>query len=361
MKTQMRTHIRLHRCWEALVLAYLIFGFSASLIQAQPDSSCSQERSSRSAKTTQAVNATFTNRTKELLTVYWLDFEGKRQKWFDLVAGQSLEQTTYAGHLWLVAKREGQCVEIFSAPGNFVIGETQAPIKTSRPQPPPKQKTVQPAPGAAGQCPVISVSSPSEVEAGESFVFTASVKGVSDDLTPTYNWTLSAGIIMSGQGTSVISVEPYGDGQSITATVTIGGLWPQCSQSASSTTGVRPKPWPSRKFDEFGTLKVADLHSHLDNYAIQLQNEPMARAYVITYGGKTSTPTAAKTAGQKINDYLINVRGIEYSRIVLVDGGYRAAPFAELWIVPEERSTPPTASPTVDPKKAAGKRTTKKH
>jgi hypothetical protein len=197
------------------------------------------------------------------------------------------------------------------------------------------------------------------VEADEQATFTASVGRVSD-LTPTFNWSVSAGIITSGQGTSSITVDPYGDGQSITATVTIGGLWPQCSQSASSTTGVRPKPSPSRKFDEFGTLKAADLHSHLDNYAIQLQNEPMARAYVITYSGKTSRPTAAKTAGQKINDYLINVRGIEYSRIVLMDGGRREAPFTELWIVPEERSTPPTATPTVKPPKKTNKKTAAK-
>ena len=356
MKTQMRTHIGLHRFWEAVVLACLIFGFGASHVQAQTDSSCSTERSSRSARTTQAVNATFTNQTKEPLTVYWLDFDGKRQKWFDLAAGQTLRQPTYDGHLWLVAKPNGQCVAIFSAPGNFVIGKTQAPIDMNVAQQPPKQKTVQPA------CPTVAVSSPVEVEADEPITFTARVDG-GNDVTPTYNWTLSNGTISSGQGTSTITADTYmvwENSGSITATVSIGGYDAVCNTSASGTTGIRPKPSQSRKFDEFGTLKLADLHAHLDNYAIQLQNEPMARAYVITYGGRRSTPTAAKSAGEKAKDYLVNTRGIESSRIVLVDGGYRESPFTELWIVPEERSTPPTASPTVNPKKAVTKSTTKK-
>ena len=73
-----------------------------------------------------------------------------------------------------------------------------------------------------------------------------------------------------------------------------------------------------------------------------------------------STTTAAKAAGEKVRKYLAEVRGIEYSRIVLIDGGYRDNPFSELWILPAEDSTPPTASPTIkSPKKATKKRTTK--
>lgn len=360
MKTRMRTHIGPHRCWEALILAYLIFGFSVQHIQAQTDSSCSKERSSRSAKTTQAVNATFTNQTEELHTVYWLDFDGKRQKWFDLSAGQALQQSTFAGHLWLVAKPNGQCVAIFSAPGNFVVGKAQVPINTNRPQQPQRQKTVQPASNAA-TCPTVRVSSPTEVDEGQPITFTASVAGGDRDLTVTYNWVLTAGTISSGQGTSTITVDttrPHA--ASVTATVQIGGVDRICNNRATSTTGLIPPPPPARKFDEFGTLKTADLHSHLDNYAIRLQSEPGAQGYVITYGGRTSTTTAAKTAGEKVKKYLGDVRGIDYSRIVLVDGGYREKPFTELWILPYKGSKPPTATPTVKPPKKTTKKTTTK-
>ena len=347
MKTRMRTHGGLHRWWEALVLAFVVFGFSAQHSLAQTESSCTRERSSRSAASTQAVNATFTNQTGEFHTVYWLDFEGRRQKWFDLAVGQTIRQSTFAGHVWLVAKLDGQCVAIYSAPGNFVVRGAEVPTRANRPRQPQQPKRVVAAP-----CPTISVSGPSEIDEGQPITFTAAVTGGDRDLTVTYNWVLTAGIISSGQGTSTITVDTTGPrAMSVTATVQIGGLDRICNNSASSTTGLIPPPPPARKFDEFGAMKIGQLHGHLDNYAIQLQNEPGSHGYVITYGGKTSTPTAAKTAGERVKKYLSGFRGIEYSRIVLIDGGYRAKPFTELWILPIEGSTPPTASPTIDPPK----------
>ena len=47
--------------------------------------------------------------------------------------------------------------------------------------------------------------------------------------------------------------------------------------------------------------------------------------------------------------YVIRRRGIEASRIVTVDGGYREDLTVELWVLPPG-ATPPTASPTVEPR-----------
>ncbi len=48
--------------------------------------------------------------------------------------------------------------------------------------------------------------------------------------TWTYNWSVSAGTITSGQGTSTITVDTTGlGGQSVTATVSIGGADPSCT------------------------------------------------------------------------------------------------------------------------------------
>src|SRR5688500_10592545 len=159
MKTRMWTQGGLPRCWQALALAFVVFGFSVQHIQAQTDSSCSKERSARSAATTQAVNATFTNQTGEFHTVYWIDFDGRRQKWFDLAVRQTMRQSTFAGHIWLVAKLDGQCVAIFSAPGNFVLRGAQIPTTGNRPQQSQKPKPVDAAP-----CPTIRVSGPAEVD-----------------------------------------------------------------------------------------------------------------------------------------------------------------------------------------------------
>jgi hypothetical protein len=179
---------------------------------------------------------------------------------------------------------------------------------------------------------------------------TASVRGGGDDVTPTFNWTLSDAVISIGQGTSTITVdtaEQWMRSGSTTATVDVGGYDRVCNTSASSTTYARIQPKP-RKIDEYGTLKPVNAHARIDNYAIEMQNDPTAQAYVIAYGGRTSTGTAAQKTADKAKTYLVMTRGIDASRIVTVNGGFREKPFTELWIVPSD-APPPTASPTLDP------------
>ncbi len=59
-------------------------------------------------------------------------------------------------------------------------------------------------------CPTVSVSCPSEVEPNQPITFTASVSGGDPAATWTYNWSVSAGTISSGQGTSTITVDTAG-------------------------------------------------------------------------------------------------------------------------------------------------------
>jgi len=81
-----------------------------------------------------------------------------------------------------------------------------------------------------------------EVEAGRSFEFIAAVNGLPKDLSVTYNWSISAGIITSGQGTSVITVEAGNEDANCTATVEIGGLPRECSNASSATVSIRRAP-----------------------------------------------------------------------------------------------------------------------
>jgi hypothetical protein len=111
-------------------------------------------------------------------------------------------------------------------------------------------------------------------------------------------------------------------------------------------TGFTSKAQHSRKFDVYGALHKPDEMARLDNFAIELQNEPVATAYIITYGGSKSTPSVAKTRANFAKNYLVNTRGISGDRIVTMDGGLQQLPGTELWIVPTG-ATPPQASPTV--------------
>lgn len=202
------------------------------------------------------------------------------------------------------------------------------------------------------KCPVVSVSGPSSnVSVGYPAVFSANVTGGDAAVTPIYNWTISAGSITSGQGTSAITVDvaEAESGQSITTTVDIGGYSRECSPSNSYTFSVGKKVI-TRKVDEYMNIRLADEQARLDNYANELQMDPGAKGYIISYAGIKSKPNIAKTNVERAKNYLVSMRGMSEDRIITVDGGYRQEEITELYLVPEGAFAP-SAEPTVDPLK----------
>jgi hypothetical protein len=196
-------------------------------------------------------------------------------------------------------------------------------------------------------CPTVTVSCPDTGTAGTPVTFTANVSGGDPNVTPTFNWTVSAGTISSGQGTSSITVDTTGVTGTVTATVDVGGYDRSCSTSNSCTVTFPARP-EARKVDEYGNIKFNDEKARLDNYAIELQNDPTAQGYLVCYGGRTGRTGEAQRRCDRAKNYLVNTRGITGDRVVTVDGGYREELTVELWVVPSG-ANPPAASPTVDP------------
>jgi hypothetical protein len=196
-------------------------------------------------------------------------------------------------------------------------------------------------------CPTVTVSCPDTGTAGTPVTFTANVTSGDTNVTPTFNWTVSAGTISSGQGTSSITVDTTGVAGTITATVDVGGYDRSCSTSNSCTVSFPVNP-PARKIDEYGNIRFNDEKARLDNYAIELQNDPTAQGYLVCYGGRTGRTGEAQRRCDRAKNYLVSTRGIDASRIVTVDGGFREELTVELWVVPSG-ATPPPNSPTVDP------------
>ena len=133
-------------------------------------------------------------------------------------------------------------------------------------------------------CPTsVEVRCPSGLRAaGEGLTFTGSFQSSSNELL-TYNWTVSAGTITSGQGTDSINVDTTGlSGRSVTATMTLGGLDPLCMRAASCTATMKPPPM-SIKFDEYRDLSPNDEKVRLDNFAARLRGDPTAQGYIIVY------------------------------------------------------------------------------
>jgi len=196
-----------------------------------------------------------------------------------------------------------------------------------------------PAPPPEIVCPNVTVSCPDGASENAPTTFTATISGGSPGITPSYNWTVSAGKIISGQGTPNITVDTTGlAGQTVRANLDVGGYGMRCPASCATSIPIMNKP---RKFDEYYDISRNDEKARLDNYAIQLQSEPGSQGYVIVYPSRRAKPNDAQARAQRISDYLVNSRGIDTHRVVITMGPPREDWLFELWVVPEG-APPPT-------------------
>jgi hypothetical protein len=210
----------------------------------------------------------------------------------------------------------------------------------------PKQFTITKSP-----CPYpVNVSAPSTANDGEVITFSADATyGGTAPLN--YTWTISpaSARIVSGAGTPVITVDSTGTGgQRLTAILVVddGSGEPGCRQSSQAATDIIALPPPtinSKKFDEFPSVAFDDDKARLDNLVIELQNTPNAQGYLIVYGGRRSRTGQADRLSARARDYLVKTRGIDASRLVIINGGMREQDSFELWIVPQG-AKPPTPS-----------------
>ncbi len=192
-------------------------------------------------------------------------------------------------------------------------------------------------------CPTIEISCPTDLaEAGKPLPVSVNISGGDPGIKPKYHWQVSAGKIVGGQGTPEILVDIADTpGQSITATVEVDGLPPGCDRTrlCSFFWEIGPPVNPSRKFDEYGNVSWISEEVRLANFGIQLEQEPGAQGYVIIYGPRNITQQLAR-----IRKFLIEKRGVEPNRIVLVNGGINRNAKVELWIVPTG-AYPPEPNP----------------
>ena len=203
-------------------------------------------------------------------------------------------------------------------------------------------------------CPFpLTVSAPKQVTEGEIITFMADVT-YSGSGPIRYSWkvTPSGAKVISGLGTSSLNVDSTGlGGQRITATLTAddGSSDPACAQTVQAVSVIAPiekKVIVAREYDECNNCTFDDQKARLDNLAVELQNDPSTRAYILAYGGRRSPIGQVEKLMSRARDYLITQRGIDASRLVVVNGGFREDDSVELWIVPSGAAAP-QPTPTV--------------
>lgn len=219
--------------------------------------------------------------------------------------------------------------------GSLLIPALLVPVTGSTTSSPPAQV----------ECPAITIETPSAIICPESEVtFTAGVEGTDPNVT--HHWTVSAGRIISGQGTPTIRVATVNAradqiDAGVNATVeVVGGQWGSCSRTASR--GVQVKAFcPDRKFDTFlGTASLEEEKARLGNFASRLRGEPHTMGIItLCFGGKMLAGEAEARL-ERARKYLVDELGIEADRVYTREGDALEELTIELWVMPTNPHAP---------------------
>jgi hypothetical protein len=214
--------------------------------------------------------------------------------------------------------------------GCGVCGQTKTQTITVR-----NCDCVTPPPIVTCVCAEVSVSGPSGlVKAGETMTFTASSSGGN---IATYNWSVDAGTIVSGQGTNTITVQTSADQTgNVTATLQTTGDCPECARTTTAVGSIQA-PLRSQLIDTIGAASNDDIKARFDALRIALSNDPTATAVIINYGTARQIATRVRQ-----NNTAIKFLGIDTSRVTQISGGDKGTGIeTQVFIVPAG-ATPPT-------------------
>ena len=196
----------------------------------------------------------------------------------------------------------------------------------------------------AQKCPDIRLTSPDLLKEGEPATFTAIVTGGDPNSTYTYNWSVSAGAISSGQGTSVIIVDTKDlGGTTCTATVMLGGVDRSCSSYASATVSIDPLPRTQlHTKDNYTTVKAFsdEASKFAGDFMSAYYGADSPHAVVFFYPAKTGNSAAAIKQMTATTKTVFAAYGMKPADYKITTGPKRSSTSFEMWIVPKGGEEP---------------------
>lgn len=200
-----------------------------------------------------------------------------------------------------------------------------------------------------------TVQCPDEiVRAGQHITITANFEGgkTGDTNSPIYNWSVSQGTIVSGQGTPSTTVE-IGKTDVGTLTVTLdrnfnGAHFPGVQPSASCDVVIAPLPEP-RLVDEFRTAggNCEEGFARLDNFFTEINNNPSDEALIVFYGDLKQANAARGRAMQLRNHF--RFRKFDMKRVRMIFAPARENGTTQFWLTPAGASPPEIAGSVIVP------------
>lgn len=136
-----------------------------------------------------------------------------------------------------------------------------------------------------------------------------------------------------------------GDVTNISYSPTVGDSHLHCQDTrAASDNGHGNAAYHALDF--YGDITFEEEKARLDNFTINLLEDPRMKGYIVAYAGRRARNGEARVRAECAKNYLVNKRGIEAGRIITIDGGHREEITVQLYVVPREAPAP-TPSPTV--------------
>ncbi len=129
---------------------------------------------------------------------------------------------------------------------------------------------------------LILLTGPAEVtQPGESVLYNAKIGKEAVKYNIEYIWTVKNGKIIEGQGTNSLRILPDVRGSEINSTVTleIKGLLKQCTNTISESLVIFIYRI-SFQVGEYGKVQSGEEKSRIDNFFIELQNDPTAEGII---------------------------------------------------------------------------------
>lgn len=105
------------------------------------------------------------------------------------------------------------------------------------------------------------------------------------------------------------------------------------------------------RYDSYGKLSPEDERARLDLFAVELKGAPHRQGVILAYGGRRGRRGEAMRSAERAKNYLVKAHGIEPSRLLAADGGFREELTVELSIryIGSDVAGRVYAVPTIDP------------
>lgn len=162
-----------------------------------------------------------------------------------------------------------------------------------------------------------------------------------------FQWKVSAGDIIAGQGTNKITVDLKNvSDKHITASAETNDLPYLCPKLGYQIVDLNNKK--PLQIDSAVRYNYSDLSARMEALRQSLGNDPIAKGYIIVYAarnGGTRDMERAIRSVQRIFTFL----SLDPNRYTVVRGGYRDYDTVDTWLL-QPGDTPPQPTPTVDSK-----------